>query len=134
MPYELTADRFRAALADGKILGLECRACGAHTAPPRKLCSACGSEEMEQVELSSFGEIKTFTVVHVPPEGYEAPFVVVMVELDEGPWVAGNLVGVEPASVDIEAIGKRVRFAGCKTIPADLISAGDRTAMTFTLE
>lgn len=133
MRYELTAGQFRAALKEGAILGLKCRTCRGYTAPPRKVCSTCGSEDVEAVEFSGAGEIKTFTVVHVPPEGYEAPFTVVMVELDEGPWLAGNLVGIDPAQVGMEVIGRRVVFAGCREIAPDLISGGERIAMTFRL-
>ncbi len=56
-----------------------------------------------------------------------------MVELEEGPWVAGNLVGVDPMSVDIGFIGKPVSFAGRKVVAPDLISAGERIALTFEL-
>jgi len=132
MDYKLTFSTYRDALKEGKLLGLKCNQCGAYTAPPRKVCSKCGSEDLEIVSLSGKGEIQTFTVIYVPPEGFEAPFVVAMVKLDEGPWVMGNIEGVDPNNVTMDIIGRRVRV-GYKELPADKISGGDRIALTFSL-
>ncbi|MDH5363732.1 MAG: zinc ribbon domain-containing protein, partial [Dehalococcoidia bacterium] len=43
MDYKLTFSTYRDALKEGKLLGLKCNQCGAYTAPPRKVCSKCGS-------------------------------------------------------------------------------------------
>jgi hypothetical protein len=132
MEYKLTFNAFRESLKEGKFLGLKCNQCGAYTVPPRKVCSECGSEDMEVVPLSGKGEIQTFTVIFVPPEGFEAPFVVAMVKLDEGPWVMGNIEGVDPNSVTMDIIGCRVTVDH-KELPADKISGGERIALTFSL-
>ena len=132
MEYKLIFNKYRDALKENKLLGLKCNQCGAYTAPPKPICSACGSEDMEIVLLSAKGEIQTFTSIFVPPEGFEAPFVVAMVKLDEGPWVMGNVEGVDPNSVTMDIIGRRVTV-GYKELPADKISAGERIALTFNL-
>jgi uncharacterized OB-fold protein len=133
MDYKLTFNKYRDALKENRLLGLKCNQCEAYIAPPRKVCSECGSEDMEIISLSGKGEIQTFTVIFVPPEGFEAPFVVAMVKLDEGPWVMGNLEGIEPNSVNMDIIGRRVTV-GYKELPADKISAGERGALTFSIE
>jgi uncharacterized OB-fold protein len=132
MDYELTFNKYLDALKENRLLGLKCNQCGAYTAPPRKVCSECGSDDMEIVPLSGKGEIQTFTVIFVPPEGFEAPFVVAMVKLDEGPWVMGNLEGTELDNVTMDIIGRRVTI-GHKTIPGDKLSSGERIALTFNL-
>jgi uncharacterized OB-fold protein len=132
MEYKLTFNTFRDALKEGKLLGLKCNQCGAYTIPPKKVCSECGSEYMEVVSLSGKGEIQTFTVIYVPPEGFEAPFVVAMVKLVEGPWVMGNVEGLNPDTVTMDIIGRRVTI-GYKQLPADKISGGERMALTFSL-
>jgi len=132
MEYKLIFNKYRDALKENKLLGLKCNQCGAYTAPPKPICSACSSEDMEIVPLSGKGEIQTFTTIFVPPEGFEAPFVVAMVKLDEGPWVMGNVEGVDPNSVTMDIIGCRVTV-GYKELPADKISAGERIALTFSL-
>ena len=92
----------------------------------------CSSEDMEIVELSGKGEIQTFTVIFVPPEGFEAPCIVAMAKLDEGPLVMGNVVGVDPEKATMELMGRRVKI-GHKEMPPDRSSAGERVALTFNL-
>jgi uncharacterized OB-fold protein len=43
--------------------------------------------ELEWVDASGFGSVYSFTVVHRAPPGFEseAPYVVALVELEEGP-------------------------------------------------
>ncbi len=132
MEYALNFDSFREGLREGKLLGLKCNDCGGYTAPPRKVCGECGSENMEVVSLSGRGEIQTFTVIHVAPEGFEPPFTVAMAKLEEGPWVMGNVEGIDPEKVSMDLIGRRITV-GYKDVPGDMLSAGDRIAMTFNL-
>jgi uncharacterized OB-fold protein len=88
---------------------------------------------MEIVELSGKGSIQTFTTVFVAPEGREAeaPYTVVMVELDEGPWIAGNLIDIDPSKATMELIGKGVKL-GHKVFPGDKYSAGDMARPLFS--
>ena len=132
MDYELTFKKYREGWREGKFLGLKCNQCQAYTVPPRKVCAECGSEDMEIVPLSGKGEIQTFTTVFVPPEGFEAPYVVAMAKLDEGPWVMGDVEGVDANNVTMDIIGRRVSV-GYKEVPADKISAGERLALVFNL-
>ena len=133
MEYKLTYNMFKEALKEDRLLGLKCRGCGAYTVPPKKVCIECASEDLEVVELSGKGKIRTFTVVYVPPEGFEAPYVVGLVELDEGPWVMGNIIGIDPNEATMQLMGNRVAM-GHKLLPADRFSAGEQVAMTFNLE
>jgi hypothetical protein len=73
----------------------------------------------------------------VAPEGREdeVPYTIVLVELDEGPWLMGNLVGMNPEKATIEAlIGKRVRMTETRVFPGDKYSAGEGASPTFVLE
>ena len=90
---------------------------------------------MEVVELGGKGNIKTFTTVFVAPEGREAevPYTIVMVELDEGPWIVGNLIDIDPSKATMELIGKRVKL-GHKVFPGDKYSAGDMARPLFSFE
>jgi len=99
--------------------------------PPKKVCMECGSEYLETTQLSGMATIRTFTVIRVPPEGLEAPYIVAMAELDEGPWVMGNIVDIDPDGATMELIGKRVRL-GHQVHPGDQFSAGEMVAMTFS--
>ena len=131
MEYKLTAKMFAEALKASKLLGLKCNKCGAYTVPPKKVCMECTSEDLEVVELSGKGQIQTFTVIRVPPEGFEAPYIVGMAELDEGPWIMGNIVDVDPDEATMDLIGMRVKL-GHKVLPGDKFSAGEMVAVTFS--
>jgi hypothetical protein len=131
MEYKLTAKMFAEALKEGKLLGLKCNKCGAYTVPPKKVCMECGSEDLEIAQLSGKGQIQTFTVIRVPPEGFDAPYVVGMAELDEGPWLMGNIVDVDCDEASMDLIGKRVNI-GHKVHPGDKFSAGEMVAVTFS--
>jgi len=133
--YKLTFKEYNEALKKDKLLGLKCKECGTVNVPPKMVCGQCTSPDMEVVELSGKGNIQTFTTVYVAPEGREAeaPYTVVMVELDEGPWIAGNLIDIDPSKATMELIGKRVKL-GHKVFPGDKYSAGDMASPLFSFE
>lgn len=91
----------------GALMGARCVRCGRVYCPPRAVCSACLSDEVEWVKLKGRGEVVTFTIISVPPAGFEgfAPYPVAVVRLDEGPQLMGMLVGVPPEEV---RVGMRV--------------------------
>lgn len=131
MEYILTANKYSDALREGKFLGLKCKQCGGYTVPPQKVCSECHSEDMEVVELSRRGEVRSFTVIHIPAEGFEAPYIVGLVELEEGPWVTVSIIDFDPSQATMEnLIGRKGRI-DYKEVPADTFSGGPRIALTF---
>lgn len=135
MEHKLTFMQFNEALKGNKLLGLKCNQCGAVTVPPKITCSECTSTDMDIVELSGEGEIQTFTTVFVAPEGREdeCPYVIVLVSLNEGPWMMGNLTGIEPDKVTMDVIGKKVKM-GHGVFPGDKYSAGEGVRPLFSLE
>ena len=135
MGNKLTFEAYNEALKGNKLLGLKCKDCGTVTVPPKMACRQCASPDMEVVELKGKGKIQTFTTVHVAPEGRndEVPYTIVMVELDEGPWIMGNLVSIEPEKATMELIGKKVKMDN-KVFSGDKYSAGDAARPLFSLE
>ncbi len=111
---------FFSALMEGKLIGVKCKDCGEITCPPKSTCNSCGSRNLERIELSGKGKIVSYTVTYVAPLGYDAevPYVVAMVELDEGAWIVGRLdVDAEKADKE-DMIGKRVEVYG-KEFPTE---------------
>lgn len=135
MEHKLSFRDYSEALKQNKLLGLKCKQCGTITVPPKIACGRCAGTDLDIAELSGKGEIQTFTTVFVPPEGREAetPYVIVLVELDEGPWVMGNLAGIEPDKVTMGVIGERVKMEPA-VFPGDKYSAGDGARPLFSLE
>ena len=136
MEYKLTFKDYSEALKLNKLLGLRCKKCGAVTVPPKMVCRKCASPDMEVIELAGKGKIQTFTTCNVAPEGRESevPYIILLVELDEGPWIMGNLTDVDPNAATMELIGKRVKMKQAKVFPGDKYSAGDGAAPLFGLE
>ncbi len=130
----MTSKAYYEALRQDKILGLKCRACGAVTAPPSMVCRHCAGPDMDTVELKRSGKICTFTTVFVASEGRESevPYVIVLVELEEGPWLMGNLEGIDPRMASMELIGKKVKI-GHKVFNGDKYSAGEGVSPLFSL-
>jgi len=134
MEAKLTFQQYSEALKENRLLGLRC-ACGAVTTPPRMVCRRCASTELEVITLSGRGKIKTFTTAFVAAEGREAelPYTIVIVELDDGPWLVGNLDGLEPEKVTMDVIGKRVKMKH-RVFAGDKYSAGEAARPLFSLE
>ena len=135
MEYKLTFKDYNEALKNDKLLGLKCKECGAITVPPKMVCRTCTSPDMDITELGGKGKIKTFTMVNVAAEGRESeiPYTIVLVELDEGPWIMGNLIDIDPNEATMELIGKRVKM-GHKMFCGDKYSAGASARPLFSFE
>jgi len=138
MEYKLTFEAYNKSLKKNKLLGLACKDCKAITAPPKMVCSECSGTNLDVVELSGRGTIKTFTINFVAAKGREceAPYAIVLVELAEGPWIMGNLMVIDPDKVTMDIIGKKVVMGklGPKVFPGDTYSAGDGARPLFNLE
>lgn len=108
----ISVKEYFAALKQNKLLGVKCKNCGFVTAPPRLSCRRCGGQETDNIELSGRGKITTFTSVCIPPENRrgKAPYLVVMVELEEGSWIMGDLIGPDPSTAAIDLIGRPVKM------------------------
>jgi uncharacterized OB-fold protein len=81
-----------------------CRACGAHVFYPRAACPHCLGGDLEWRRVCGRGRLHTFTVVHRGQKGFPLgpPYVIAIVELDEGPRMMTNLVGIEPDPAKLE--------------------------------
>ncbi len=72
---------------------------------PRDICPMCFSRNTSWIQASGKGTLHTFAIVHRAPTPAfrdDAPFVVAMVDLEEGPRMPTNLVGVEPDPANIK--------------------------------
>jgi uncharacterized protein len=79
-----------------------CQACGALRHPPGPLCTRCGSTDRGHVVASGRGTVYSYVVHHHPPvPGKELPLVIVLVELEEGVRMLGELHGSDPDTVEI---------------------------------
>jgi hypothetical protein len=75
-----------------------CRACRKAYFYPRNVCPSCLSKDVEWFTASGRGKLHTFVINHRPLRNppLEAPYVIAIVELEEGPRLMSNLIGVDP--------------------------------------
>ena|ERR1700722_16528560 len=89
---------------EGKLLLQRCTKCGAYRHPPSPACANCLSEECEWVPSTAHGTIYTFTVVRENrARGWDkmVPYVLAVIDLDEGVRMLTNLVDIAPEAVKI---------------------------------
>jgi uncharacterized OB-fold protein len=82
----------------------KCRQCGQFRFPPRVICPHCMSLESQWVEVKGMGTVYSFTIVHhayTPAYEGEIPYVVAIVELEEGIRLITNVIGCKPEQVQI---------------------------------
>ena len=89
-------------LSEWKIMGSRCKKCGALALPPRPICTSCFASRMEWVQFNGDGKLAAFTSIAVAPplmakEGFgkNNPYVVGVVELEEGVKIVARITGVD---------------------------------------
>ena len=79
-----------------------CEGCNKYRFPPYPSCPYCGAYGGTWKSLSKRGVVYSWVVVHRSPvREYqeEVPFVLALVELEEGPRMVGRLVEIDPDQV-----------------------------------
>lgn len=89
--------------AAGELRLQHCPMCGRLRHPPGPMCPSCGAEKQDWVVASGRGSVFSYVVHHHPKvPGKQLPFVVALVELEEGVRMVGELIDVEPATVAVD--------------------------------
>ena len=81
-----------------------CQSCGKLWAPNSPVCPHCFSEDYEWEKVSGRGKIATWIVFHKlyhPGFANDIPYNVAFVELEEGPRIISNIVGVKNEDLSI---------------------------------
>jgi hypothetical protein len=89
-----------------QLLIQRCAECGRLRHPPRPMCPHCNSLSWGTIESSGRGAVFSFVMPQHPPYPWFAyPYIVALVDLDEGIRLVSNLCDVAP---DYVSIGMRV--------------------------
>ncbi len=80
----------------------KCADCGQFIFYPRAVCPGCFSRNLRWTPVSGRGKIYGFTInmgrhPSTAAFGADVPYVIALVELEEGPRMMTNIVGVEPS-------------------------------------
>lgn len=105
-------------LNEHKLMGSRCLKSGEVFLPPRALCPTDFSSEMEWVELSGRGKLAAFSIIYIGPsqmiaEGYDRknPYCAGIVELEEGPKISAQILGVDLDHPETIRIGMPLEVA-----------------------
>ena len=102
-PVGLNAE-FYAYCAAGELRFQRCTVCGTWRHPPRARCAVCGSDQSEWALATGDGKVYSWTITHRaidPGFADEVPYAVVVVEMDEGPRLVGNLRELAPSELSL---------------------------------
>lgn len=103
------------------LKGVKCGNCGMIMFPSRTLCPKCrhaSHGRLTPFKLSGKGVVEQVTTVHTPPAGFElqAPYLLALVRLEEGPRVTAQVVDAKPEAVakgtPVRAVFRRINAEG----------------------
>ncbi len=81
-----------------------CDDCPEYRFTPKDVCSTCSSVNATWTPVSGDGTVYSYSVVHRGPGPAfqeDAPYIVVMVDLAEGPRILSHMTGCEPEDMKI---------------------------------
>ena len=106
-----------------KLVLPKCKVCGTVIWYPRAFCSECSSHDVEWIQASGRGTVYAVTAVHraMGPWREAVPYALAYVELEEGPRILTNVIGIDADDVKIG-----------QAVHAVFVAAGDQKIVRFT--
>ena len=86
-------------LREQRLMMPRCDDCKRYWFPPSLLCPRCNSANWRWTKTNGRGRIYSYVVYHRvyhPAFAQEVPYTVAVIELDEGPRMYSNVIGVPP--------------------------------------
>jgi uncharacterized OB-fold protein len=83
---------FWAGTRAGELRLQQCSGCEGTYFPPRPFCPRCGGRDVEVVAASGRATLASYVISHLPAPGFEPPYAIAIVELEEGPTMLTNIV------------------------------------------
>jgi uncharacterized protein len=89
-------------LREHRLLIQRCTSCGTLRHPPRPMCPACNELAWDTVEAAGRGTVHSVVVPQHPQFPFlDYPYLVALVDLEEGTRLLTNLVDVAPDDAEI---------------------------------
>lgn len=99
-----------------RLEGQRCAACDALQFPARMACRVCRGVDLRLQRFSGRGSVHSYAEVNQAASGFQGPYVVALVRLDEGPLVTAQLTDLEPEQAQIglpvEMVTRRLQERG----------------------
>ncbi len=97
----------------GKVLAHKCTKCGELHLATVYFCKKCGNKGFENAVLEGKGSVATYTIITVPPAGFEkyTPYAWVVLKLDDSDLrISGFMAGIAtPADLPV---GTKAKITG----------------------
>ena len=77
---------------NGNLLLQRCAECADAYFPPRPFCPSCGARSVEVFAASGKATLYSYVINQRPPDGFDGPVAIAVVELEEGPRMMTNIV------------------------------------------
>jgi uncharacterized OB-fold protein len=109
-PKEHDTRAFWEATKERQLRYQKCEACGTVVFYPRAHCTGCVGGKLAWHTASGRGTVYSFSVVRKAEHPFfrtKVPYAVAWIDLDEGPRILSNVVGVADPARDIK-VGQRV--------------------------
>jgi len=97
----------------GNVLARKCTKCGDIHLATVYYCKSCGNKGFEDTVLKGTGKVVTYTIMTVPPAGFEdlAPYAWVVMELDDSSIRVSGFLAKIPTPADLP-IGTPLKITG----------------------
>lgn len=92
------------AARERRLVIRKCNACGQLHFMPRYLCPSCWSDNLDWIDASGTGRVHSFSVIRRasdPVFASRVPYVLALIELDEGPRMMANILGKDALGVAV---------------------------------
>ncbi len=86
----------------GELKLQRCTVCAHTYFPPRPFCPECASRDVEVYSASGKATLFSYVINHRAPKGWDAPYSIAVVALDEGPRMMTNIVDIEQTPEALE--------------------------------
>ena len=102
------------AAKQGKVLARKCTKCGKLRLATIYFCQKCGNKEFENTILEGQGTVATYTIITVPPAGFEryTPYAWVVLKLENSDLRVSGFMGeiATPSDLPVGATAKITGF------------------------
>lgn len=102
-----------------RLEGVVCETCGIDYFPSRTICPKCRRDgKIVTKRFNGKGKVYSYTVIHAPPTGWELqrPYIVAIIELEEGPRLTAQLVNCKPEEAkigkEVEMVFRKIQEVG----------------------
>ena len=101
-------------IKSGKVLARKCKNCGELHLATIYFCQKCGHKEFENAEIDGHGTVATYTIITVPPTGFQkyTPYAWVVLSLDDSDLrISGFMANIAiPADLPVGTKAKIVGY------------------------